>query len=181
MTTRALARLHVPCILHASPLLPRRASAVPVESQGPRTHTTQPPPQSTTDHHRPMTSFTLPSNHWAPVQSACHSLFPLLNRLLFPGSLHRSPSIQLDLQHDSMVVVRATPRPVDFKLHVYTTLNQPRAIVLSKPHKPPRLVSRVSTPRSWSPSASRTYVVVTDCTTVFCTNRLASIPSDCLV
>ena len=115
MTTRALARLHVLSIPHTSPLLPRRASAVLVESQGSRNHTTQPPLQSTTDHHRPMTSFTLPSDHWAPVRTACHSLFPL-NRLRFSGSLHRSPSIQLHLQHDSMVVVRATPRPVDSKL-----------------------------------------------------------------
>ena len=110
MTTRALARLHVPCIPHASPLLPRRASAVPVESQGSRTHTTQPPLQSTTDHHRPMTSFTLPSDHWAPVRTACHSLFPL-NRLRFSGSLHRSPSIQLHLQHDSMVDDQSTLAP----------------------------------------------------------------------
>ena len=101
-TTRALARLHAPCILFASSLLPRRASAVPVESQGSRTHTTQPPLQSTTDHHRPMTSFTLPSDHWALVRIACHSFFPL-NRLRFSRSLHRSPSIQLHLEHDSMV------------------------------------------------------------------------------
>ena len=78
MTTRALARLHVLCMPHASPLLSRRASAVPVESQGSRTHTTQPPLRSITDHHRPMTSFTLPSDHWAPVQITCHSLFPKL-------------------------------------------------------------------------------------------------------
>jgi hypothetical protein len=110
MTTRALARLHVPCIPHVSPLLLRRASAVPVESQGSRTHTTQPPLQSTTDHHRPMTSFTLPSDHWAPVRTTCLSLFPL-NRLRFSGSLHRSPSIQLHLQHDSMVDDQSTPTP----------------------------------------------------------------------
>ena len=36
-------------------------------------------------------------------------------------------------------------------------------------------------PRSRSPSASRSYVVVADSTTAFCTNRLASIPSDYLV
>ena len=101
-----------PCVPHASPLLPRRASAVPVESQGSRTHTTQPPLQSTTDHHRPMTSFTLPSDNWAPVRITCHSLyFPLLNRLRFSGSLHRSPSIQLHLQHDSMVDDQFTHAP----------------------------------------------------------------------
>ena len=134
MTTRALARLHVPCIPHASPLLPRRASAVPVESQGSRTHTTQPPLQSTTDHHRPMTSFTLPSDHWAPVRTACHSLF-LLNRLRLSVDLRRSPSIQLHLQHDSMVDAQSTLASCRLQALMCTVLNQPRAIVLSKPHK----------------------------------------------
>ena len=175
MTTRALARLHVPCVPHASPLLPRRASAVPVESQGSRTHTTQPPLQSTTDHHRPMTSFTLPSDHWAPVQTTCTRFSPLLNRLRFPGSLHRSPSIQLHLQHDSMVDDQSTLAPRRLQALMCTVLNQPRAIVLSKPHKPSGPAPRVSTPRSRSPSASRSYVVIADPTTVFCTNRLTSI------
>ena len=34
-----------------------------------------------------------------------------LNRLRFSGSLHRSPSIQLHLQHDSMVDDQSTPAP----------------------------------------------------------------------
>ena len=72
-------------------------------------------------------------------------------------------------------------RPVDSSSHVRTVLNQPRAIVLSKPHKPSGLRHVFPRPRSRSPSASRSYVVIADPTTVFCTNRLASIPSDCPV
>ena len=118
-----------------------------------------------------MTSFTLPSDHWAPVRTACHSLFPLLNRFRFPGSLHRSPSIQLHLQHDSMVDVSPPLRLIDFKLRVYTTLSQSRAIVLSKPHKPSSLHHVFPRPRSRPPSASRSYVVVAEITTVFCFDR----------
>ena len=102
------------------------------------------------------------------------AFFPL-NGLRFSGSLHRSPSIQLHLQHDSMVDDQSTRVPRRLQAHMCTVLNQPRAIVLSKPHKPSRPAPRVSTPRSRSPSASRSYVVVADSTTVFCTNRHASI------
>ena len=42
----------------------------------------------------------------------CMSLaLPPLNRLRFSGSLHRSPSIQLHLQHDSMVDDQSTLAP----------------------------------------------------------------------
>ena len=37
-------------------------------------HTTQPPLQRTTNHHRPMPSITSPSDHWYPVRSMCLSL-----------------------------------------------------------------------------------------------------------
>ena len=66
-------------------------------------------------------------------------------------------------------------RLIDFKLRVYTTLNQSRAIVLSKPHKSSDLCHVFPCHRSWSPSASRSYVVVANPTAVFCTNRLALI------
>ncbi|EMS60055.1 hypothetical protein TRIUR3_09228 [Triticum urartu] len=56
-----------------------------------------------------------------------------------------------------------------------TVLHQPRAIVLSKSHKPSGLRHVLPRPRSRSPSASRSYVVFADPTTVFCNNRLASI------
>ena len=81
-----------------------------------------------------MTSFTHPSDHWAPVRTACHSLFPL-NRLRLSVHLRRSPSIQLHLQHDSMVDDQSTPRVPSTPSSVCTVLNQPRAIVLLKSHK----------------------------------------------
>ena len=78
----------------------------------------------------------------------CMSLafFPL-NRLRFSGSLHRSPSIQLHLQHDSMVDDQSTLVPRRLQALMCTVLNQPRAIVLSKPHKPSGPAPRVSTPQ----------------------------------
>ena len=63
-------------------------------------------------------------------------------------------------------------RPVDFKLsHVCTALNQPCAIVLSKPHKPSGPHHMFPRPRSRPPSASRSYVVVAEITAVFCFDR----------
>ena len=131
-----------------------------------RAHTTQPPLQSTTDHHRPMTSFTLPSDHWAPVRITCPSLFSL-NRLRLSVHLRRSPSIQLHLQHDSMVDDQSTLAPRQLQTLMCTVLNQPRAIVLSKSRKPSDLHHVFPRPRSRPPSASRSYVVVTKITTVF--------------
>ena len=97
--------------------------------------------------------------------------FSQLNRLRFSGSLHHSPSIQLHLQHDSMVDDQSTPTPRRLQGPMCTVLNQPRAIALSKPHKHSCLCHVFPRPRSRSPSASRSYVVVADPTTVFCTNR----------
>ena len=101
--------------------------------------------------------------------------FHLLNRLRLSVHLCRSPSIQLHLQHDSMVDDQSTLAPRRLEALMCTFLNQPCAIALSKPHKHSGLCHVFPRPRSRSPSSSRSYVVVADPTTVFCTNRLASI------
>src|SRR3989337_1595360 len=62
-------------------------------------------------------------------------------------------------------------RPLTSSSHVCTVLNQPCAIVLSKPHKPSGLHHVFPRPRSRPSSASRSYVIVAEITAVFCFDR----------
>jgi hypothetical protein len=55
--------------------------------------------------------------------------------------------------------------------HVYTALNQPHAVVFSKLQKTSSLHHVFPRPRSGSPSALRSYIVVADPATAFCTDR----------
>ena len=163
-----------PCIPHASPLLPRRASDVPVESQGSRNPHHSSPLQSTTDHHRPMTSFMLPQDHWAPVRTAYHSLF-LLNRLRFSRSLHRSPSIQLHLQHDSMVDDQSTHAPHRLQAPCIHHLESTPCHSLVEATQ---ALGACATCFHAQKSVTISITLLrrpADPTTVFCTNRLASI------
>ena len=174
MTTRALARLHV----HAY-RTPRRY--YPVEPPLSRSSLKDRGPTPLNPHCRVPPIIT---DRWrvsrfhqtTGLQTKLHvTRFSPLNRLRFSRSLHGRPSIQLHLQHDSMVDDQSALAPHRLQALMCTVLNQPGVIVLSKLHKPLGPASRVSTPRSRSPSASRSYVVIADPTTVFCTNRLASI------
>ena len=67
-----------------------------------------------------------------------------------------------------MVDDQSTLSPRRPQAFMCTILNQPHAIVLSKPHKPSGLRHVFPRPRSRSPSASRSYVVVAEITAIFC-------------
>ena len=72
---------------------------------------------------------------------------PLLNRLRFPGSLHRSPSIQLHLQHDSMVDDQSTLTPRRLQAPCVHHLESTTCHSLVKATQALGLAPRVSTPQ----------------------------------
>jgi hypothetical protein len=141
-TSSALVRCCVPCLPHASPLSPRRASAILAKiSWVAYPHHLRP-------HYRSISrtptdaEFHASLRPCAPVRANVLLAFPL-TRLRLSACLRRSPSIsrvkssvrlQLRLQHDSLVEDQSTPCPVDFKVSCVAILNQPRAIACRSTH-----------------------------------------------
>lgn len=138
-----------------------------------------------------MSSITSPSDYYAPVRITCLPLFfaevgfdsPSTYVVAHPWALsevfHQTTDAPSTWLH---VPGHFTPCPVDFKLsHAHTAINQPCAIVLSKPRKPSGPHHVFPCHRSRPPSASCSYVIVIDATIVFYPTDIRINPSDCQV